>query len=144
MEVKHWFKVALMEQTEEGAPPKTCGVQRVYVDGMGDTVMVDLANVFVNVGVTKFTPKVKAFILKHSKVVAMEPMMCEPAQVVAIMMDAMAQGLLPSDVTLQRLQEFVLDLNNHVVPSAKSAYMASNPSLFIEEGGDAAEAGDEG
>ena len=136
MDVKHWFKVALMLQPdEEGAQPSVRGVQRVYVDE--DKVMFDLANIFVNLGVVKLTPKIKAFILRNSQVVAMEPMLIEPEKVSGVLMEAFATGLLP-DVTLQQVQEYILDLTNHVTHSAVSAYAAANADMFAEdEAGDA-------
>lgn len=137
MEIKHWFKVALLTQTDDPEHPHVCGVQRVYVDNDGKDFMVDLANVFVNIGVEKLSPQLKVFILKNSRTVAMSPMMVEPDKVAHILIEASATGLIP-DVPLQKIQEFVLDLNNHVIPSARSAYFAANPDLFAEEtsGGD--------
>lgn len=130
MDVKHWFKVALMLQGDGDAQPSVRGVQRVYVDK--DNVMFDLANIFVNLGVPKLTPKIKAFILRNSRVVAMEPMMIEPAKVAGVLMEAFATGLLP-DVTLQQVQEYILDLTNHVSHSALSAYAATNADIFAED-----------
>ena len=143
MEVKHWFRVAMMLQPDDensGAMPTVRGVQRVYVDDNG--VMIDLAGVFVNLGVAKLTPKTKAFILRNSKVVATEPMMIEPDKVAGVLMEALASGLLPN-TDLKGVQEYILDLTNHVVHSAVSAYHAANPSRFSEEADDGAEAGDE-
>ncbi len=132
MEVKHWFKVALMLQPEnEGEVARLRGVQRVYVND--DEVLVDLANVFVNLGVEKLTPQQKAFILRNSRVVAMEPMMVEPAKVADILMQALTSGLL-GNIPFSAVQEYILDLNNHVVKSAVTAYL--NANSFTEEGDD--------
>lgn len=135
METKHWFKVALMGMPEnDGGVPSTYGVQRVYVDD--DTVMVDLANVFKNIGVDKMSIQLKAFIIKNSRVIAKEPMMVEPDEVAGILMDASVAGLIPG-ISLNAIQTYVLDLNNHVVQSAKSAYAKTNFNAFAEEtGGD--------
>ena len=133
MATKHWFKVALMSAPEnEGEIARTYGVQRVYVSD--DTVMVDLANVFKYIGVDKMSLQLKAFILKNSRVVAMEPMMVEPSKVAGILMDASVAGLIP-DVTLPTIQMYVLDLNNHVVQSAKAAYIKDKFDAFAEESG---------
>lgn len=130
MAVKHWFKVALMSQAESADQhPTVCGVQRVYVDG--DDVMVDLANVFTNLGVSKLSTQLKVHIVKNSRVVAMEPMMTSPDKVAGIVMDAAVKGLLP-EVPLSKIQEYILDLNNHVIPSARGAYQAANFNAFSD------------
>ena len=135
MEIKHWFKVALMSMPEnDGEIARSYGVQRVYVSD--DAVMVDLANVFKNIGVEKLSTPLKAFIIKNSRVVAMEPMMVEPEKVVGILMDASIAGLIPG-VTVGAIQTYALDLVNHVVPSAKSAYNNANFKAFEESGDDA-------
>lgn len=135
MEIKHWFKVALMSMPEnDGEIARSYGVQRVYVSD--DAVMVDLANVFKNIGVEKLSTPLKAFIIKNSRVVAMEPMMVEPEKVVSILMDASIAGLIPG-VTVGAIQTYALDLVNHVVPNAKSAYNNANFKAFEESGDDA-------
>lgn len=139
MEVKHWFKVALMlRPEEEGELVRVRGVQRVYVDD--DEVFVDLANVFVNLGVEKLTVQQKAFILRNSRVVAKEPMMIEPAKVSDVLLQALTSGLL-GDVPFPAVQEYILDLNNHVVKSAVAAYLKEN--ALPEEDDDTAGGDDE-
>ena len=139
MEVKHWFKVALMlRPEEEGELVRVRGVQRVYVDD--EEVFVDLANVFVNLGIEKLTVQQKAFILRNSRVVAKEPMMIEPAKVSDVLLQALTSGLL-GDIPFAAVQEYILDLNNHVVKSAVAAYLKENARP--EEDDDAAGGDDE-
>jgi len=136
MEVKHWFKVALMlRPEEEGELVRVRGVQRVYVDD--EEVFVDLANVFVNLGIEKLTVQQKAFILRNSRVVAKEPMMIEPAKVSDVLLQALTSGLL-WDIPFAAVQEYILDLNNHVVKSAVAAYLKANalPEEDDAAGGD--------
>ena len=136
MEVKHWFKVALMlRPEEEGELVRVRGVQRVYVDD--EEVFVDLANVFVNLGIEKLTVQQKAFILRNSRVVAKEPMMIEPAKVSDVLLQALTSGLL-GDIPFAAVQEYILDLNNHVVKSAVAAYLKENalPEEDDAAGGD--------